>query len=399
MTTRGDPGCLGVALHLLVDGFDGEGLLRPFAVPKDIALRLRPWMLCQPLLDTGHRIGGHRHAPLLPPLALHHMQGLVVPIEMVQRELGHFRAPQPPAEDHQKQGAVHRMLELGKQTLDLLARERCGQGAPAPHKVTRLARIAADALLVEAKVKKMLERIEPAVDRRPGPAVPMLVRYNLVHLAKGDLRQGDRHLRKEEAQIQRITGDRMRRELPALQVQAKPVYGGLTDVVPALPPLKALALLPLRHRLIVWRPFGPVIQLCIAERDIEGAVAHQLFDAFQGGPSIEQLRGKRMPQRVGRIGLSDACQLQVARHAVADLPGTERQTALARHAAGKDVVRRRGPEPLPLPEGFGDGRRQLDHAIHVAFTVINAQGALGEIDRRPGQAAHFPHAEAAAQQQ
>src|SRR4029453_6488476 len=57
-----------------------------------------------------------------------------------------------------------------------------------------------------------------------------------------------------------------------------------------------------------------------------------------------------MPQRVELIGLSDACQLQVARHTVADLPGTERQTAFARHAAGKDVVRRRGPEPLPLPE-------------------------------------------------
>jgi hypothetical protein len=63
--------------------------------------------------------------------------------------------------------------------------------------VTRLDRIAAYELLVEAKVKKMLERIEPAVDRRPGTAVPMLVLDKLVHLAKGDLRQGDRHLRKE----------------------------------------------------------------------------------------------------------------------------------------------------------------------------------------------------------
>jgi hypothetical protein len=180
-----------------LDGFDGEGLLRPFAVPKDIALRLRPWMLCQTLLDTGHRIGGHIHAPLLPPFALHYMQGLLFPVEMFQLELGHFRDTQPTAEDHQKQGAVHRMLDLGKQALDLLAGERFGQGAPAPYKVARLDRIAADELLVEAKVKKMLKRIEPAVDRRPGTAVPMLVLYKLVHLSKGNLRQGDRHLRKE----------------------------------------------------------------------------------------------------------------------------------------------------------------------------------------------------------
>ena len=67
----------------------------------------------------------------------------------------------------------------------------------------------------------------------------------------------------------------MRRKLPALQVQAKPVDGGLPDVVQALPPLKALALLHLRHRLIVLRPFGPVIQLGIPERHLERAVPHK----------------------------------------------------------------------------------------------------------------------------
>ena len=57
------------------------------------------------------------------------------------------------------------------------------------------------------------------------------------------------------------------------------------------------------HRLVVLRAFGAVIQLRITERDVEGAVAHPLFDHFQGGSSIEELRGKGMPQRIGRIGL------------------------------------------------------------------------------------------------
>lgn len=56
MATRGDPGGFGVALHLLLDRFDREELLAAFAVPKDIALRPRPWMLRQALLDTGHGI-------------------------------------------------------------------------------------------------------------------------------------------------------------------------------------------------------------------------------------------------------------------------------------------------------------------------------------------------------
>jgi hypothetical protein len=39
-------------------------------------------MLCQTLLDTGHRIGGQIHAPILAPFALHHLQGLLFPINM-----------------------------------------------------------------------------------------------------------------------------------------------------------------------------------------------------------------------------------------------------------------------------------------------------------------------------
>ena len=45
MATRLDSGRLGIALHLLLDGFHRERPCSTFAVPKDIALRLRPWML------------------------------------------------------------------------------------------------------------------------------------------------------------------------------------------------------------------------------------------------------------------------------------------------------------------------------------------------------------------
>ena len=41
----------------------------------------------------------------------------------------------------------------------------------------------------------------------------MLVLHKLVDLAKGDLGEGDSHLRKEQAQITRITRDAMAREL------------------------------------------------------------------------------------------------------------------------------------------------------------------------------------------
>src|SRR5215471_8846021 len=103
------------------------------------------------------------------------------------------------------------MIDLGKQALALLAGESFRQRTPTPHKVTGLDGGPQHPLLVQAKVKKVFQGIEPAVDCRPGAAVVMLVLYKLVDLAKGDLREGDRHLRKKQAQIRRITRDAMPR--------------------------------------------------------------------------------------------------------------------------------------------------------------------------------------------
>ena len=256
-------------------------------------------MLRQTVLDTCHRVGGHVHAPILTPFALHHPQSLLLPINLLQLELGHLRDAQSTAEHHQKQGPVHGMVDLGKEALDLLPREGFGQGTPAPHKVTRLDRVPHHQLLVQAIVKKVLQGIEPPIDRRPRPAVVMLVFHKLVDLAKRHLGEGDGHLRKEQVEITGITRDGMRRELPALQVQAKPVHSSLTDVIHPVPPLHPVVLFDLGHGLVILRAFGPVIELGIAQGHVEGAVTHQLFDDFQRRPRIEELGGKRMPQRVG----------------------------------------------------------------------------------------------------
>src|SRR5438270_13786511 len=71
MTTGGDPGGFGVALHLLLDRFDRQRLLGAFAVPKDIALRPCSWWRSRHLRDTHHAIGGHLHPTLFPPFPFH----------------------------------------------------------------------------------------------------------------------------------------------------------------------------------------------------------------------------------------------------------------------------------------------------------------------------------------
>jgi hypothetical protein len=154
MATGRDPGRFRVALHLLLDRFDRQRLLGAFAVPKDIPLRSGSWMLCQTLLDTAHRIRRQIDAAIFPPFALHDMDRLLLPINLLQRELSHLRNTQSTAEDHQKQGPVHGMGDLGKAALDLLPREGFGQGTPAPHKVTRLDWVAHHQLLVQAIIKK-----------------------------------------------------------------------------------------------------------------------------------------------------------------------------------------------------------------------------------------------------
>ena len=130
----------------------------------------------------------------------------------------------------------------------------------------------------------MFQGIEPAVDRRPGAAVDVGA-HKLVDLAKGDLGEGDSHLRKEQAQITRITRDAMARRTVCGAPSTAETDRGRSgvDVIQALP-LANPRLHP-RHRLVVLRAFGAVIQLRITERDVEGAVAHQLFDHFQGAPA------------------------------------------------------------------------------------------------------------------
>ena len=82
--------------------------------------------------------------------------------------------------------------------------------------------------------------------------------------------------------------------------------------------------------------------------------------------------------------LTDACQLQVAGHAVADLPGTERQAAFAGHGGWE---RHRTPPrsgAAATAGGLWRHQGEIDHAIHMAFTAfrcpwmksIAAQGRL-----------------------
>ena len=65
------------------------------------------------------------------------------------------------------------------------------------------------------------------------------------------------------------------------------------------------------------------------------------------------------------------------------------------HPAGEDIAGRGALQLLPLPQGFRDIRGQIHHPIHMPFTVIDADRALGKVEGSPDKAAHFAHAQAA----
>jgi hypothetical protein len=325
------------------------------------------------------------------------VEGVLLPIALLQLELRDFRDPEPTAQHHQNQRPVHGRGELRKEPLDRLPRERFGEGASPPDQVTGLDGVPSHPLRGQAKVTKVLQRMEAAVEGRPDAPLRMLVFHKLLHLTGREL--GERHaaLGKKQAEIHRVTRHGVGGELAPFQVRPKPVASPLAEIVHGLPPVEPLLRFALGQRVVVLGAFGPVIELRIPERHVERAVAHALFDHRQRGPRIAELGGKRMPQRRGRLALRDPRQLQLARPAVADLPRTERQAALASHRTRDDRACRRDLELMPLPQGRRDVGGQIDHAIHLPLTVVDAQGARGPIERRPVSVAPCADSEPASQ--
>ena len=114
-----------------------------------------------------------------------------------------------------------------------------------------------------------------------------------------------------------------------------------------------MAPLDLRHGLVVLTPLGVVIQLGVAERDIKGAVPHQLFDDLERGPRVEELGGKRMPQRVRGIDLRDPCKFQVPHPKSGGI--WERQVPLRRPNDVSSQVRFTGPSWRKRVGAMGGG--------------------------------------------
>src|SRR5262245_3926336 len=86
-----------------------------------------------------------------------------------------------------------------------------------------------------------------------------------------------------------------------------------------------MALFNFRHGLIVLLSLGRLIELRVAQRDVDRAVSHQLFEDFERDAGVEQLCREGGTQAVRRIALGDVGRLEILRHQTVDLKACERR--------------------------------------------------------------------------
>jgi hypothetical protein len=64
-----------------------------------------------------------------------------------------------------------------------------------------------------------------------------------------------------------------------------------------------MALFNFRHGLIVLLSLGRLIELRVAQRDVDRAVSHQLFEDFERDAGVEQLCREGVTQAVSQAGI------------------------------------------------------------------------------------------------
>src|SRR4030095_8969188 len=107
MATRGDPRGLGVALHLFLDRRDQQRPVGALLVPADGGSRAVGW----PGVKAGPcflpAAGGADPPPIFPAFALVDADGLLRPVDIVQREVDHLRDAQTAPEHEQEKRLIH----------------------------------------------------------------------------------------------------------------------------------------------------------------------------------------------------------------------------------------------------------------------------------------------------
>jgi len=191
-------------------------------------------------------------------------------------DLGNAQATPPHQE---KQGAIHGVFNRGKELRDVIGAQLLRERSAWLEIMTGLDGIDGERRLVEdEEVKEPFEGMQSPVDGRGGEPLVMLVPNKSTDVAPGDLTQGLSDGREEPAKIQAVALDRMVRIVSHAQV--------LTEALDfhrrhRSPPKTGLACFNPLHGLIILVSFRRVVEFGVPQRDVNRAVAHQLFQDLE----------------------------------------------------------------------------------------------------------------------
>ena len=156
--------------------------------------------------------------------------------------------------------------DLGKQAAHVLRRQGFGQWVAPAQEMARFDGIAPECLAFCRQVlKEMLEGMEPPIDRGGRALVLALVLDKLRHVASGN---GARGPWPPARKTGGAPADNYRRCAANSSACADKNRRALPHEVPCLPPPGNLPLGNFRHRLLVLVPFGRVIELRIAQSNL-----------------------------------------------------------------------------------------------------------------------------------
>lgn len=199
----------------------------------------------------------------------------------------------------EKPRAGHRLCHPGKEPRAVLGAELLRQRSAWLEIMTGLDGSDGERLPFEDKaVKASCEGMPSPVDGRGCQTLLMLWREKSLDISPGDLPQGLVHLRTAQTKIQAIARERVGRIVSHAHVrtEARDFHGRQRS-----PPQRGLASGHRCHRLIILGAFRRLVEWGIAQRDLDRAVAHHLFQHLERHPSMESVRGAGVAKAVGRI--------------------------------------------------------------------------------------------------
>ena len=205
-----------------------------------------------------------------------------------------LRDPQPAPQHEQEECPVHPVGDVGEEAADFLVTQLLGQRPSLAQEVARLDW--GDGLGLAFQEEELVEApqgIDPPVDGRRRQPLLVLPGEEAIDVAPGHLARRFWGVGEEEAQVQCVIADRMRRVVAPPQV-FREEFDFLRQHTHLPAPRRApcrCSICPIARS--YSGPLGPLVELVVTQRHVERAVPHQLLEHLERHASARATAWRR----------------------------------------------------------------------------------------------------------